>query len=164
MKTATASIVALLLGFSSISQAQVNQREGFGIGVIVGEPTGLSLKKWINDTQAIDAGFAWSFSDNDSLHLHADFLMHTIDLLQAPEAQGELPLYVGIGGRIKLRDENNGNGNDHDDRVGIRIPVGICYLFESAPVEIFGEIVPVFDFVPDSDFDLNAAIGARIYF
>jgi len=165
MKIATATIIALLVGLTPMAKAQMKQREGFGIGVIVGEPTGLSLKKWINDTQAIDMGLAWSFSENDSLHLHADFLLHTIDLLQDSAARGDLPVYVGIGGRLKLKEDNHGNGrNDHDDLFGIRMPVGISYLLEDAPVEFFGEIVPVFDVAPDSDFDLNAAIGARFYF
>lgn len=165
MKYATVSILALLIGFAANSEAQVKQREGFGVGVIVGEPTGLSVKKWINETQAIDAGLGWSFSENNSFHIHADFLVQLTDLQQAPEARGELPLYIGIGGRIKMREDNNGKGrNDHDDLIGIRVPVGICYLFEDAPVEVFGEIVPVLDFVPDTDFDLTAAIGARVYF
>ena len=33
-------------------------RQGFGIGLIVGEPTGLSAKKWLSDTTAIDAAVA----------------------------------------------------------------------------------------------------------
>ncbi len=166
MKYVSASILAILIGLAANSEAQPKQREGFGIGVIVGEPTGLSIKKWINETQAIDAGLGWSFSENNSFHIHADFLVQITDLLQAPEAKGELPLYVGIGGRIKMKEDNNGNNgrNDHDDLVGVRAPVGICYLFEDAPVEVFGEIVPILDIVPDTHFDLNAAIGARVYF
>ena len=33
-------------------------RQGFGIGLIVGEPTGLSAKKWLSDATAIDAAVA----------------------------------------------------------------------------------------------------------
>ena len=44
------------------------------------------------------------------------------------------------------------------------MPVGIACLLTGTPVDIFAEIVPVLDIVPDTDFDLNIAIGARLFF
>lgn len=140
-------------------------KDGFGLGIIVGEPTGLSLKKWTRDDRAVDAGVAWSFSENDSLHLHADYLFHRFELIAIPEINGKLPLYFGLGARVKLKEENNGKGRNNDDvLVGVRVPLGISYLFENAPFDIFAEVVPVLDLAPDTDFDLNAAVGTRLYF
>lgn len=129
---------------------------GFGVGAILGEPTGLSLKCWVNETSAVDAGFAWSFRDNSSFHLHGDYLWHNYDLI--PVSEGRLPIYFGIGGRIKFED-----GND-DTRAGVRFPVGLAYHFPNVPVELFVEVAPILDLTPATKFDLNGGIGVRYYF
>ena len=51
-----------------------------------------------------------------------------------------------------------------DDDIGIRIPIGLSYMFGDDPFDIFVEVVPILDLVPDTDFDLNAAIGFRWFF
>ncbi len=42
--------------------------------------------------------------------------------------------------------------------------IGLDYYFGSAPFDIFGEIVPILDFFPDVDFELEGAIGGRFWF
>ena len=159
----TITSIALFTAFL-VSTAAWGQ-EGFGLGIIVGEPTGLSLKKWINEERAIDAAAAWSFSENKSFQFHVDYLIHNYSLLKPMNAKGKLPVYFGVGARLKLKEENEGKGRNDDDAIfGIRVPLGISYLFSDAPIDLFAEIVPVLDIAPDTDFDLNAAIGARYYF
>ena len=51
-----------------------------------------------------------------------------------------------------------------DTQLGVRVPLGLAYLFQTAPVDIFLEIVPILDFIPETDFRINAALGARYYF
>ncbi len=41
------------------------QNNGFGGGVILGEPTGFSAKLWLDDNSAADFGFGYSFFPND---------------------------------------------------------------------------------------------------
>jgi hypothetical protein len=127
----------------------------FGLGIILGEPTGISGKLWISANSAVDGAAAWSLGNNEALHLHADYLLHNFSLIEVEK--GRLPFYYGIGGRIRFADVG-------DDFIGVRIPVGLTYLFESAPLDIFLEVVPILDLAPDTDFDLNAAVGARYFF
>lgn len=127
----------------------------FGLGVILGEPTGISGKLWISGKSAVDGAAAWSLGNNEALHLHADYLLHNFTLIEVDK--GRLPFYYGIGGRIRFAD----NG---DDYIGVRVPLGLAYLFEGAPLDIFLEVVPILDLAPDTDFDLNAAIGIRYFF
>jgi hypothetical protein len=130
-----------------------SQQEGVGLGVILGEPTGVSFKTWLKKTHAIDAAAAWSFGREDALHLHADYLIHNYSLLTFDKTT--IPLYYGIGGRLKF--ENN-------SRFGVRFPVGITVFIREAPIDLFLEVVPILNLAPDTDFDMNAAIGARYYF
>ncbi|MFH1956944.1 MAG: DUF3996 domain-containing protein [bacterium] len=135
-----------------------------GLGIILGEPTGLSAKLWKTDTTAIDGAVAWSLSGRDALLLHVDYLFHNFNLFNVEK--GKLPFYYGFGGRIKVEEDTtnkNGVTNNGDTRVGIRVPVGISYIFADAPVDIFLEIVPVLDLAPDTDFDLDVGIGVRYF-
>ncbi len=151
------AIAVLLLAAAS---ANAGPPEDFGIGVIVGEPTGLSLKYWLDDERAIDAAAAESFSENDSFQLHGDYLIHDYDLFGADE----LPFYYGLGARLKLKDSDGSGRNRRHDMFGIRIPLGITYLFEDAPIDLFFELVPVLDLSPEVELDIGAAVGLRFYF
>jgi hypothetical protein len=113
----------------------------FGVGIILGEPTGLSGKYWLTNNTAVDAALAWSFEEDDALHLHSDYLFHNLSLFNVDK--GKLGVHFGIGGRLKF---------DDDSSIGIRIPVGLTYVFENAPVDIFLELVPLLDVIPDTRY------------
>jgi hypothetical protein len=136
--------------------------EGLGIGIIAGNPTGVTAKKWFDSGNAIDGAAAWSLGDHGAFQLHADYLWHwEIDPISY-QTYGRMPLYVGVGGRVEFRDSNH----KHHSRTGagVRIPVGVLYLFENAPVEIFFEVAPTLDVAPSTDLDVGAAAGIRYYF
>jgi hypothetical protein len=138
-------------------------QDTFGLGVILAEPTGVSAKLWLNQTDAIDAAAAWSFSDYTSFQFHADYLIHRFDLFRDVDTRvGKPALYFGVGGRLKLAEDNP--AGKKDDKLGIRVPVGVTYVFAQAPFDVFGEVVPVLDIAPDTEADFNVAVGGRFYF
>jgi hypothetical protein len=147
---------ALILLIVALASSSFAAGGNFGLGVILGEPTGPCFKYWTSGSTAIDGAVAWSFSNDNSLHIHADYLYHRFDLIDVDT--GRLPLYFGIGGRIRFAEGNN------DDFIGIRVPIGLDYLFDNAPVDIFLEVVPVLDLAPDTDLDFNGAVGVRYFF
>lgn len=127
---------------------------GFGLGIIAGEPTGISAKMWMTQNTAVDAAAAWSFGNGeDAFHLHGDYLLHNTSLFDVD--QGVLALHFGIGGRIKFA---------NDTLVGVRVPVGLTYLFDNVPIDTFLEVVPILDLVNETDLNFNAAIGVRYFF
>ncbi len=130
------------------------QSKGFGIGIILGEPTGISGKLWVSNKRAFDAGLAWSFVKEGSIHIHVDHLWHIFDVFKT---EHRIPLYVGIGGRVKF-------ASKEDARVGVRIVGGVDFLLDSAPLDIFFELAPVVDLVPATQGSLNGGIGARYFF
>jgi len=142
-------VVLVLLPSLSLSQDR-----GFGIGVIVGEPTGISMKGWLSSKSALDFGLAWSFANETSFHVHGDYLLHSFDVFKTKE---RIPLYYGIGGRIKT-------GRNEDARLGLRMVVGIGYLFRDAPIDLFLEVAPILDLAPSTDFRINAGFGGRFFF
>ena len=147
MKTQLQILVVFLAISLSVTYAQKN----FGIGIILGEPTGLSAKLWTGSTNGFDFAAAWSFKGDGHLLLQADYVWHS-SLTRA--SSGELMLYYGIGGRVIFSD---------NPLVGARIPIGLDYQFSSAPIDIFVEIVPILDLIPDTDFDIGGGIGVRFW-
>ena len=129
------------------------QSSGFGAGIMLGEPTGISLKNWISKTNAWDAGIAWGFGKHGAFHLHGDYLWHKYGLIDVDK--GTLPLYYGVGVRFLFAD---------DTHVGIRGVVGLDYLFDGLPLDVFLELVPIFDIVPGTGFSFNGALGVRYFF
>lgn len=128
----------------------------FGAGVIIGEPTGGSLKYWLNDTLAVDGAFGASLHDHSDFYLHSDLLWHNFNLLKVP--RGQLPVYFGAGALGRFRDDG------FDNQVGIRVPVGMSYLFDNAPLDVFVEIAPALDIAPDVRGEVEGGIGVRYWF
>jgi hypothetical protein len=148
------AIVTIFIFLILTSSQLFSQSHGTGIGIIIGEPTGISIKGWLSSKSALDAGLAWSFTHEASIHVHADYLIHSFDVFDKPN---ELNLYYGIGGRIKV-------GNDEKARLGMRMVGGLDYMFRNAPFDLFLEIAPILDFVPETKLNANAGFGARFFF
>lgn len=145
------SFFFLLAGLSGCAYAQHTGGGKTGLGIMLGEPSGISLKAWNNQRTAVDAGLAWSLSGQDAIHIHADYLWHSwLDV-----ERGDLALYYGIGARAVFTS---------DPFIGVRIPIGLNYLAPESPLGFFVEVVPVLDVIPDTDGDANGAIGFRYYF
>ena len=150
MKGRLACVVLFCVFVTFASQAQVRS---FGLGVILGEPTGLSGKAVLSERNAVDAAIAWSFRRNGHLHLHADYLWLFPHVIRSSE---QFTLFAGLGGRIVL---GRGYGV-----LGARIAGGISWLPRRSLLEIFLEVAPILDLVPATELSANGGLGIRLYF
>jgi len=121
-----------------------------GVGVVLGSPTGISLRISKSPKKALAFASGWS---RDTFYLHGDALFYRSDFIKWEE--GDVLFYWGGGIRVRFADETKG---------GFRIPLGLDYEFEEEPLNIFFEIVPVLNLTPETDFTLDAAIGIRYLF
>jgi hypothetical protein len=124
----------------------------FGAGVVLGSPTGITGKYWLNGSRALDAGLGF----DSNVLIYGDYLWHSFQVLPQP-AEGKMPLYLGLG--LQLGDTRHDN-ND----LSLRAVGGISYWLPRNPIEIFFELVPVFHFSQNGGSDLNAGLGLRYYF
>jgi hypothetical protein len=150
----------LVVTFLCLSIGQLSARTGgpLGLGVILGDPTGISAKLWTGKAIALDGAVGWNLERY--LHLHAGMLWHNYGLLRV--AQGELPLYLGLGGRLFLH-ETEGQEKDQS-HLGIRGVAGLEYLFAHIPLDLFAEIAPVFDLIPGTELGIEGGAGLRFFF
>lgn len=146
-------LVFLLTTVPGIFSAESDLPHRWGIGVMLGEPTGISVKNWQSATSAFAGGVAWSFRRKAAFHLHGDFLIHRDRELKAYE--GRFMWYYGTGLRLKFEEES---------RFGARFPLGLDYIFPQNKIELFLEFVPILELLPATDFLVNGAVGIRYLF
>lgn len=159
-------LFAMILGIMLIlSKSVVAQDHGFGIGFVLGEPTGLSAKLWTSNNNAFDFGLGVAvggdrlshdvyYNGESRLHFHMDYLWHSFNAISSSE---KFPLYYGIGGRY-----NSGGG--YDGSLGVRGVFGIAWFPRSTPIDVFLELVPVFQLTPVTGFGIDAGLGIRYFF
>jgi len=146
-----AALMLIILG--CLAGLSFGQNGDIGLGIILGEPTGLSAKLWTGKTTAFDAGAAWSFVSGEFFQIHGDLLFHDFNLFKVEK--GKMALYYGFGGRVKMADVTI---------ISVRVPIGISYQFEKTAIELFLEIVPMLDIVPATEVGIGGGAGFRYYF
>ncbi len=146
-------IVILLFAIFMIPAQLSAQDSGIGLGIILGEPTGISIKSWVGRREAFDVAVAWSFEGEGAIHIHADYLMHNFSLFHIQK--GNLVFSYGIGARVKTEDKT---------QIGVRFPFGLSYLFEKDPLEIFFELGPIMNLSPKTRFRMTTCVGIRYFF
>ena len=147
----------------------------FGLGLELGEPTGLNGKLFLSDSGALDFGVGWIYRHyyyGDGLHIYADYLWHPVSLVSS--AALELPLYLGAGLRFwEFHYCFQGLCDYGGSAIGIRVPIGIAFEFNNVPLDIFLQLVPVLDFLEGDYYDryrdrahvgVDVSAGIRYWF
>lgn len=147
-------LLALLLLIPSVSQA----REGTGIGVVLGIPTGVNARHWMSNLNAIDVNAGWSLANTSRFIVNANYLWNKPDALEVGDEHLDVFFGAGLGIRTK-------SGKADGELVfGPRLPVGISYFFTDPVVEVFGQAGLNLGLLPSADFYLDAGVGVRFYF
>ncbi len=129
-----------------------------GLGLTIGQPSGLSGKIWLDATHAVDFA-AGSFgyytgSSYNGVNIHVDYLWHRYGLFGrlGSDARTRMPLYVGVGALFTA-----------PNVAGVRVPFGITYLFRQ-PFDMFFELAPTLILAPAAGSGVDAGLGGRFYF
>ena len=157
MKTMIAAGLTVVLAASacaagpaaaSASSSGTDVRE-VGVGVVLGEPIGGTMKLWLDDRLAADAGLGLS---DGNAGFWADALWHDWTLLPQPPT-GRLAAYLGAGPQIRTGD---------DPRFGIRAIAGLSYRPTGHPLELFAEAGPLFRLTQGGEVDAVGGVGLRL--
>jgi len=132
-----------------------------GVGIIVGEPTGICARLYLQDDQAIQAAVGAAFIGG-GLQIHADYAFHPY-IIQSRETF-VLATYVGPGVRlIQYSDGRDGSFF----ALGVRAVGGLLFDFKN-PLDAFFEVAGVLEYgFADGEgvgLALNAGAGVRYYF
>jgi hypothetical protein len=132
-----------------------------GVGIVIGEPTGVCARLYLKDDQAIQGAVGAAFIGG-GFQLHADYAFHPY-ILQTRESF-VLATYVGPGARIV----QYSSGRDTSYfALGLRAVGGLLFDFKN-PLDAFFEIAGVveYGFAEAEGFgaSFNAGAGVRYYF
>ena len=151
--------------------AQDNQRStqyaqpqgNFGLGAVIGEPTGIAWKYRINSVNALDG--AIGFSPYNAYRVHVDYLWQS-----HPFDEYNLAMHYGAGvafgsGRTTYYSNNGGVlFRNQEVGFGLRGVIGLNYLIKRSPVDLFFELAPLIVLTPNSTSGIDLGFGARVYF
>lgn len=157
--------VAGVAGSTSLASAddRGEDKGAFGLGVMIGEPVGLSAKLYLRDDRAIQAGIGSAFYGG-GFQASVDYLFHPFILQD--RGSFTMPFYVGPG--VRIVDYDQGRSGPSYFALGIRGVVGMLFDFKKVPLDVFIEIagIPEYAFADDKGFQirLNADAGIRYYF
>lgn len=147
-------IAGLVVGvFLAVGNARSEGLLGneIAIGMATPAPTGITVKLWTSRLTALDVFSNWDAS-NKRLDLHLDYLTHNFEQYEVEGAT--MPFFYGFGMQFSTREGSA-------TKVGFRIPVGVSYLWNSAPLDFFAEVAPRAGIIPTTSFALDLMIGVR---
>ena len=136
-------VVALLALLPTTALARpVSQPEGWGIGLMLGSPTGINAKHWMGGANAVDLGLG----TGPGLRFHADYLFGLAQL--ASNEDLTLDFYLGGGAAVGVPGGSCWRGYyakrfcGPDGYLGVRVPLGLDMRLRSAPIDLGLEAAP----------------------
>ncbi len=171
MKRIAAALAILILAGASLSAAEAKKKVkieldpiktapremdagGMALGLFLGQPTGLSFRLGLSAEQSLEAKAAWDFvGSKDGA---AQFAFQANWLLELPGTlvieDVDIPPYIGAGVAL-------GVGNEVS--LGLRVPFGLVYRFEKAPLELGLEVGVGMSLVPATKFAIDGGLALR---
>lgn len=132
-------------------------RADVGIGLFLGEPTGLDLKLGMGHRSSIDLLLGYNtIRDGRTGYGHLTYL---VTPLVGQGSSVTVPVRLGIGAAIY--------GPSGDIGVAVRAPLELGLRFRSTPLELYGEIAVALALVGAGDppfLDLQGGGGFRLFF
>ncbi|MFH1529996.1 MAG: hypothetical protein ABIK09_04570 [Pseudomonadota bacterium] len=173
----TATVLVAVTLVPDGARAAEHPQDGFSMGFVLGDPSGLTLRGGIGERMAIQAHFGFSPFPGDAVAVMVDWTYDAWDLLKG-NSTASLYLFFGIGakgqwftGRYYAYHDKHYDHYLADQShfgLGVRGLLGLRASFRKAPIDIFFELAPIgiIFVVPDAGvyYDIDAALGLRYRF
>lgn len=176
--------MALLLTCATAMPARAQQSDAFsreraggntGIGVALGDLTGVSVKLWTNEATAFQfrLGSLATINTINSAGIILTYAHH-FRPIEVPDHTFSLPMYVGMGARyVVSSNSTSGSSTTYMDG-GIATVLGLSVMVPGLPLDIFLEVRPTFLLYDPRvgtsasslqvGFLMDSGIGAHFYY
>ncbi len=166
--TAIVIILCCHVIYTPSAAAQSPGGRNFGFGLVLFEPTGLTIKDWVSSTNAFDVELGGN-SYFGALRLNFDYLWEYYPF-NTPYAN----LYVGpgisLGFGVPYYSYYYGPANsgflyrtDGEAGLGVRMIVGMDFVPARTPLEFFVQLGPLIGLTPGFGVGIDFALGMRFY-
>lgn len=128
---------------------------GWGIGIQLGQPAGISIKKYNSAGMSADILLAWDLDDFFFVNLHGTW--------EKP-VDGAKGLEFVYGPGVFAGFEENNRNRDDDDEIflGISGTFGLSYYIDQ--FEIYLRLTPRLAVIESTNGDIGGGLGFRFYF
>jgi hypothetical protein len=159
VRAALAGLMAAIIPFAAAAEAAPKRSiagdiNGVALGAFLGQPTGLTCRLGLGGPSSIEAKAAWDLAG--SKDRSAAFSFQANYLLEFPGVlviEGrDIPPYVGGGAQFDIGAES---------RIGLRLPFGLVYRLEKAPIEFCLELGIGMGLFPSTSLMTSGGIGIR---
>ncbi len=147
-------MLALLLS----SALATTPSSGIGIGIVIGDPTGLSLKFWgVGPKSAIQLHIGGGgYMAPADLMVSGSLLFHALLTRETP-----INGYLGVGAFAGIEQGRQGQDNFV---LGVLMPLGLEFIFSEIPLDLFIEVPPAVGFTSNGDIRAGLTFGIGIRF
>lgn len=143
-------VLSLVIAVGSMAQTKK-----VGIGLIVGAPTGFSVKYWSKPSEALQGFVGGGFG---GIAFGADYLFHS-NAFRNPD----IPFYYGPGVFLGAASFGGPRYDKSTLALGARFMFGADYIFPRDPFDIAFEIGPALFLSPVVGLGLEGGIAFRFY-
>lgn len=144
----------LVIVFSSLPHLSAQDYRS-SAGIRLGTSINATYKIFITESKAIEAIAGISRVGGNSLWTFGGFYQVQNQLTRNIP---NLSWYIGAGGFYRL-------GNDNiKPNILLATVIGLEYTFESAPINIFLDVIPYANVIEDVGYDADASLGVRYIF
>ena len=122
-------IFTAIMNVGSAQRSIAAKPGNLGLGVVLGDPSGISLKLSLDNQHALQlhTGFEVEKFDKARMSTALDYLFYFRDLAvtakHKQEIKVELNTYAGIGSSVQISEGST------PVRLGVRAPLGLAFLF-----------------------------------
>ena len=170
-------ILALYIGLApATARATSGDASGFSLGLILGDPSGVTLRNGFGAHSAIQAHLGFSAFPGDGIVVMVDWTYDAWDLM-AKNRTAALWFFFGAGAKgawftgryfyYKHQGRHSFSDRSHFG-LGARGLVGLRLAFRNSPFDLFLEVAPIglMVVVPNAAayYDFDAALGFRYRF
>lgn len=150
------TLIALSLTLLGTQHARAEN----ALGIVIGDPTGLSGRFGVSADNSIEGALAFTSEHYHGLHLHGTYLWDRARTFHV-QSGGAIDMYYGLGARII---SINSGEHDGDVALAARAPIGLLFKINNPNLEFFAELAAALNVTPNVNADLDVGIGCRIRF
>ena len=158
--------LALIVLESVAGATEIGESRQFGLGIQLGDPSGITGKIYLGGrVNAVDFALGTYYDSpiSDGLYVQAAYHVHIVELTSGGGVA--IPFRAGIGGFFTTGYWRWDDGSeDYDVVVGARVPFGLDFDLERAPLQFYLEIAFDVTLAPPLRFGGDGGIGFRYYF
>lgn len=140
----------------------------WGLGAVIGAPTGLSANYFLSQSRTIHTTLAYDFSGDDDLQLasHYTWRMNNLSFEKV-----KFGWFYGLGARLAFKEhDHHHHHHDHDDDedghidLGPSGTIGLFHEFKEVPLEVFLKGNLTVNIIEDTGVDGDLMVGLHYNF